>query len=62
MGIIGWYFLGQPKAEDASTSQDSQAVPELNSQSDLTAAETFLSDSEIDSQLDTADIDEALAN
>lgn len=63
MGVFGWWYLkSQPDSSSSTTNSTTTTVPEVNTASDLTPAESFLSDSQIDSELDTSEIDEVLSN
>lgn len=48
---------GQPSTGTTTTEE---GAPEVNSADDLDEAEEFLNESDIDSELDTSDIDETL--
>ena len=61
IAALGWWtFNNAPPTTDADQTTKQPSIPEVNTDNDLAAAETFLSDSEIDAQLNTSEIDSIL--
>ena len=58
IAALGWWsFNNASPPTDADEITKQPSIPEVNTGNDLAAAETFLSDSEIDAQLNTSEID-----
>ena len=70
LGGVGWYVLNANKEADDGYSSTSSSVPapsvedvpDVNNANDLTEAENYLNDTNIDQQLDTGDIDALLGD
>jgi hypothetical protein len=62
MGVFGWWYLKDQPSSPSTADTTSKAVPEVNTANDLNTAGSFLSDSQIDNDLDTSEIDEVLSN
>jgi len=62
IGVTGWYFVGRSNTTSQDSSNTPTNIPEIATSDDLSSAEQFLSDTQIDEQLDTSEIDSALSN
>lgn len=63
LGLLGWWSYNNVVKNGgitADTEESTSQVPEVSDENDLAEAEAFLSDSEIETQLDTSEIDGAL--
>lgn len=62
VGVIGWKVYDNSRAKDnvATTTTATDEVPTVTSASDLIDAEDYLNKTDIDSELSTSEIDEAL--
>jgi prepilin-type N-terminal cleavage/methylation domain-containing protein len=66
IGFVGWKVYDNRQSDNskqqASTEQqDADAVPAVNGTSDLKESEDYLNSQDIDKELDTTELDEALA-
>ena len=65
LGFIGWRVYEQnrsiPEAPAAANTESTEEVPAVESAEDLDKAVDTLNDQDIDSELETSEIDEALA-
>lgn len=65
IALVGWIVF--EKEQTASSSDEAKAgtqqaeMPEVNSASDLKNAEDFVNGTDVDGQLDTSELDEALS-
>lgn len=62
IAAVGWYVYKTRTTEPAqtTTTEQSDGVPQVNSAGDLANAEQYLKDTNIDSELDTAEMDAAI--
>jgi predicted negative regulator of RcsB-dependent stress response len=63
--FVGWRYWDSQQVDEQPESatieqQDQNEPPEINSQEDLQESEDFLLEQDIDGELDTSEIDEAL--
>ena len=64
IGFAGWrVYDSQNSTNDqpASVVQEEDSVPQVNSASDLNEMESYLNSQDIDKDLDTSELDEALS-
>lgn len=59
IAALGWWTFNNATAT-TTDSVTQKSIPEVNKENDLAAAESFLTNGEIDTILDTSEIDSAL--
>jgi len=62
IGFFGWYLYGQVQDQSSDTTTEAMVedqAPAVNDSDDLAGAEEFVNDTDIDSELDTSELDAA---
>jgi len=60
LAVLGWWSFNNKTTDTTSQTEVDTSVPEVTKKDDLTGAKSFITDSEIDSALDTSEIDSVL--